>query len=762
MDTRSQSSSGGWNDPSMGYIQKAADAASSIEPIATPDLPNEAIEEIAQILASMFHYRHQVDIVHRFEVMKRLREEAVVLRKTIQDKGRAAVRLDDLFEHHSLHTVIYKSQVEAWLALRAQKPTYGKEPPERCPACDMPLVNSWTCLGCGLELESPYLRMQLRASSQSQIRHLPYHYALLSDTERRRLLFINCREGHRVGWEIDAEQWAVEAPMSALYLDKHRILLTDRQQNRVFEVGMFGELLWEFNTEESERHALFEPSRVTLFHRAQDEYFLIADTGNHRVLMVDRHHRIHWQYGMMGEAGADDGYLDSPTDLQMTSDGHVLIVDSGNNRVIEVNSDNGRIVWQAPEHLGLLQPVFAERLQNHHMIIVDAGNYRVLELNPQGELEEEVNYYNQNLDPRFRLDNPTQYIRRENQNILLGSAQRMMEIDLIHKHALWVAPLNDLNYEYQDEILHSLDPNEEFVALVEKQDAPPMEQLSLNRVLQRTQVFQNAPEEFLEVLTPYLTMHTYYPEEKIVKEGETGDAMYILRKGKVHVVRGEDTLLATLETGDIFGEMALVLSEPRSATVKASTTCEVYRLSKWAFETAIQAFPDVYHRIQELAQNRAAITRLKTGRHLSAAEASEVLQTLLDTQLERLQKIKSEYKHQAQSVIVFRPPWRLMYTKIEQHAIHAAIREGWHCFELHLHSRSGEKMTLDQVCPVILLLREQGELIKLHPSADAIRRDLLNDTLALTLITHHSREQILEDLGSMQGWAPTQIFEIDF
>lgn len=762
MATGAEPSSEGWNAPSLGYIQKENFSLDNPEPIISTDLPNESIEIIAQILAAVFQYRYKINISHSFEVMQRLRKEAVSLRKPLQDKGRAAVQLDDLYEKNPLYTVIYKSQVEAWLALSQEKAVYMKEPPARCPACHMPMAGSWTCLACGLELESPYRHMQMRSASQTPIHHLPYHYALLSDPERRRVLFINCREGHRVVWAIDAEQWSAETPQNALYCGGKRILVTDKKAHRVFEVGLFGELLWEFQTNKSERHALHQPLKATVYRRAQEDYFLIADTGNHRVLMVDRDHHIHWQYGLLGIAGREEGYLNTPTDIQMTPDGHILIVDSGNQRILEINPDSGRVIWESPANLRLLRPTFAERLPNRHMMIVDAGNYRILELNAHGTLEEEVVYYNQSLDPRFRMEYPIQYIRRENQNILLGNAQRIMEIDFVHKRAVWISTLNELNYAYQEDILHTLDAHEAFVFMVQQQDAPPAESLSLDQILAKTQVFQQAPPEFFQALLPYLTTHTYYPEDKIVEQGQSGDAMFIIRKGKVQVIREPDTLLATLEAGDIFGEMALVLSEPRSATVKAVSTCEVYRLSKWAFETAVQAFPEVYQRIRELAQSRANLTRLKIGKHSSSEEASAVLQKLLDAQQARLQQIKAEFKHHPQTLILFRPPWRLMYSKIEQRAIHEAIREGYHCFELHLHTRQGQPMTQVQASHALEIIQAIGDILKLHPSPEAIMKGLLDDTLALTLITRQSQEQVLEDFGNIESFAPTQLFVIDF
>ncbi|MGE3726835.1 MAG: cyclic nucleotide-binding domain-containing protein [Candidatus Sericytochromatia bacterium] len=732
------------------------------EPIAVTDLPNESLEAITQILAALFQYHHGIAVDHHFEIMKRLREAAIGIRKQIQEKGRAAVSLTNLDQEHGLQAVIYLSQVNAWLALQSQKQTYGKEPPTRCPACDMPLAQSWTCLACGLELESPYQRMQIRSSSQPAIQFLPFHTALLADPERRRLLFVNCREGHRVVWEVDAEQWSAEAPLSPICLENHHLLMVDQQQNRVFETTLWGKTMWEFKTDTSERHQLLGPRRVALHHRAQDVYLLIADTGNHRILMVDRHHRIHWQYGVKGEPGSAEGFLNAPTDVQLTSEGHVLIADRGNHRVIEVNPDNSLITWQSPEELGLSLPTFAEKLPNHNLLVVDAGNYRVLELNPQGVPEEECVYFNESLDPRFRMDDPLHYFRRENQNILISNGRRIMEIDLIHKHALWVSNLSELRYEGHEDNGHTLDPNPDFVAWIEKQDAAPQVSMALNDILARTSVFQGAPPAFFEALTPYLTLQTFYPEDKIVTQGQTGDAMFILKKGKVQVLKEPDTLLATLETGDIFGEMALVLSEPRSATVKALSNCEIYRLSKWAFETALQPFPEVQAGIQKLAQSRAAITRLKTGKHLSSQEASVVLQALLDQQVERLQQIKAEFSHRSHPVIAFRPLWRLMYNKIEQHVIHEALQAGLSCFELHLHTHNREPMSQLQASHVVGMLQTQGDLLKLHPSPEAIFKDLLDDTLALTLLTRHSQEQILEDLAGMEELAPSEIYSIVF
>jgi CRP-like cAMP-binding protein len=58
----------------------------------------------------------------------------------------------------------------------------------------------------------------------------------------------------------------------------------------------------------------------------------------------------------------------------------------------------------------------------------------------------------------------------------------------------------------------------------------------------------------------------------IVGEGEMSREMYIIQRGRVEVVkwlRGRPVVLATLERGSFFGEMSLLESQPRSATVRA-------------------------------------------------------------------------------------------------------------------------------------------------------------------------------------------------
>jgi serine/threonine-protein kinase len=70
----------------------------------------------------------------------------------------------------------------------------------------------------------------------------------------------------------------------------------------------------------------------------------------------------------------------------------------------------------------------------------------------------------------------------------------------------------------------------------------------------------------------HLPSKTFAPGELILREGDTGDAAYMITSGECRAFRtvsGQEELLATMGVGDVFGEMALLLYEPRAASVVA-------------------------------------------------------------------------------------------------------------------------------------------------------------------------------------------------
>ena len=76
------------------------------------------------------------------------------------------------------------------------------------------------------------------------------------------------------------------------------------------------------------------------------------------------------------------------------------------------------------------------------------------------------------------------------------------------------------------------------------------------------------------------------PDEVLLEQGEPGDAFYVIESGKVDVVR-DDELVATRGPGDFFGEIALLMNVPRTATVVARTPTHVFRLDAEGFEQVV-------------------------------------------------------------------------------------------------------------------------------------------------------------------------------
>jgi CRP-like cAMP-binding protein len=73
-------------------------------------------------------------------------------------------------------------------------------------------------------------------------------------------------------------------------------------------------------------------------------------------------------------------------------------------------------------------------------------------------------------------------------------------------------------------------------------------------------------------------------------EGDAGDAMFVILEGEIELsIRGHH--VATLGPGEIFGEMALVDSNPRVATAVAKTACKLIPVSQKRFLFMVQQTP---------------------------------------------------------------------------------------------------------------------------------------------------------------------------
>ncbi len=80
------------------------------------------------------------------------------------------------------------------------------------------------------------------------------------------------------------------------------------------------------------------------------------------------------------------------------------------------------------------------------------------------------------------------------------------------------------------------------------------------------------------------------PGETIFKEGEPAKELYVIQRGQVDIQLG-NRLIDTLEANDIFGEMALIDSAPRSATAVAKTDVAIVPIAKKDFLALVTKAP---------------------------------------------------------------------------------------------------------------------------------------------------------------------------
>lgn len=104
--------------------------------------------------------------------------------------------------------------------------------------------------------------------------------------------------------------------------------------------------------------------------------------------------------------------------------------------------------------------------------------------------------------------------------------------------------------------------------------------------LQEQPVFGGVDDHAMETILPLLREVEFAANEVIVREGDDGDAMFVICGGSVEVLKaGPDNAgtlgrrIAVLHVGDVFGEMELIDLQRRSATVRALEPVSALALS---------------------------------------------------------------------------------------------------------------------------------------------------------------------------------------
>jgi small-conductance mechanosensitive channel/CRP-like cAMP-binding protein len=131
-----------------------------------------------------------------------------------------------------------------------------------------------------------------------------------------------------------------------------------------------------------------------------------------------------------------------------------------------------------------------------------------------------------------------------------------------------------------------------------------------NAVLGAMDLFGSLTDAERASLARQLVTVPYVSGERIFEAGEPADSLYLLAEGRVEIVRergkGGAVKLATLEAPGYFGEMGLLLGQPRIATVVASGDTLCYRLERRGFDAIIRARPELAEALARILTERQA------------------------------------------------------------------------------------------------------------------------------------------------------------
>lgn len=627
-----------------------------------------------------------------------------------------------------LRQALQRDAVQAWRALHQPRPVYDPLP-DRCPACAGLLLGHNQCQLCSLEL----FRWQPQHSKfpLDSMGTLPWQHMLLPDPRRRRVVVIKLSPQPEVVWQVSFAPEVCEQPVSARLLPNAELLVADRT-GKVLICSLFGEKLWQVTL------PLKEPVYVNA--SLDGERIFIADRGTHQVLALRREDQeVVWQYGVPGTSGRDEGYLNQPSYVRPTADDTWLIADTGNRRVIEISALSGKLRRLLGADARLETPLFCEQPGNEHTMIVDAANYRLLELDASHQLTDTCLYYQTHLDSRYKLNDPLCVMRRENGNYILSNAERVIEVNPSQKRLLWFSMLTDLR------------PPATFVKreLTQEKTSPLattrlQTPFRLMEALRQVPVFEDAPDAFFEKIKLCLRYEEHPAGKLLIREGQRGDSMYLIREGTIEVIKDFQTI-AILGAGDIFGEMALLNSEPRVANVRTASHARVYKLNRLAFEGVIQSFPEVHERIRRLAEARQQVLQ-----PAQVDSAKERLSKLMESHKARLAEMREKRTEPRHHQLLEGPlHWKLRYSPLEQHLIQEARAQNYRCFELHVRLHHSCRMKSVRVSLLVMNLEKHGEIIKTHPLPDDILQEKVDREVVLTLLTRSSRVRILDDAGSV-------------
>lgn len=123
-------------------------------------------------------------------------------------------------------------------------------------------------------------------------------------------------------------------------------------------------------------------------------------------------------------------------------------------------------------------------------------------------------------------------------------------------------------------------------------------------VLEELPMFKGADPLLLNAVIMALGPNTVEAGDTIININDPAGEMYFICRGEVDVIDATGKTVKVLKDGDFFGEVGLLLSTPRTATVRARTLCDLFVLKKSDFSRILREHPQFAEAMLKVARER--------------------------------------------------------------------------------------------------------------------------------------------------------------
>ena len=150
--------------------------------------------------------------------------------------------------------------------------------------------------------------------------------------------------------------------------------------------------------------------------------------------------------------------------------------------------------------------------------------------------------------------------------------------------------------------------------------------------LSAVDIFAPLSVEETERLAAASVRHVFAPGEIVIRAGDAGSSMFVVHNGRVQVQiseNGKPRVVAVLNEGDFFGEMALFTGEPRAANVVALEETEVLEIGHAAMKRLFDTNPDLVESLSwTITERRAGLAATQQEAKGSIEESAGLLSSI--------------------------------------------------------------------------------------------------------------------------------------